>query len=61
MPGNETVNTGGEQQPQSGERVTTTAPLQPAPPDQLTPHKLAVVQLIVDYCEYRKVIIHTHK
>jgi hypothetical protein len=61
MPGNETTNTGGEQQPQAGERAAPVAPLQPAPPDQVTPHKLAVLQLIVDHCEYRKVTLHTKR
>jgi hypothetical protein len=55
MPVNDTNNTGAEQQPQAGERAPPPVPVLPTPPDQVTPHKVAVVQLILDYCEYRKV------
>jgi hypothetical protein len=55
MPGNEVNNTGAEQQPQAGERIPPPAPVLPPPPEQVTPHKMAVVQLILHYCEYRKV------
>ncbi len=57
MPVNDANNTGAEQQPQAGERAPPPVPVLPTPPDQVTPHKVAVVQLILDYCEYRKVNI----
>jgi hypothetical protein len=59
MPVNDANNTGAEQQPQAGERAPPPVPVLPTPPDQVTPHKVAVVQLILDYCEYRKVDITT--
>ena len=55
MPVNEATNTGVEQQPQAGERAPPPLPIILPPPDQVTPHKVAVVQFILDYCEYRKV------
>ena len=57
MPANEANNTGTEQQAaQAGERVPPALQFLPPLPSQVTPHKVAVLQLIIHYSQYRKVM-----